>query len=451
MKIIVIGCGTIGRTIVEHVSKEGHNIIIVDVDKDKVEDLIERYDVVGVAGNGASLEILEEAGVKNADLVIAATSQDEINILACLVAKKSGADSTIARVRNPEYLRQAKLMQEELGLSMIVNPEYETSNEIMNMINLPSILKLEHFAKGKVNLIEILVDDNSPLVGETLISMAKKVKTKVLICAVQRGKDVIIPTGNFQIAAGDHLHITANANSLTSFLTEINLNDSPLKKIMIIGGGKIGYYLAEDLAKKKYKVKLIEINKERARTMAEALPKVTVIRGDGSDHDVLIEEGIKNTDACISLTSIDEENIIISMYANKQNVKKVITKLKRNTFASMLDDLGIASAVLPKDIVASKIISYIRAVSNKRGSNVITLYKLVNNRVEALEFYAKKKKKFFNKPLKELTIKENCLIACIIRDGNVIIPNGNDYIMLDDSVLVVTTHENFDDLSDVFE
>lgn len=451
MKIIVIGCGTIGRTIVEHVSKEGHNIVIVDADKDKVEDLIERYDVVGVAGNGASLEILEEAGVKNANLVIAVTSQDEINILACLVAKKCGAESTIARVRNPEYLRQAKLMQDELGLSMIVNPEYETSTEIMNMINLPSILKLEHFAKGKVNLIEILVDQNSPLVGETLISMAKKIKTKVLICAVQRGKNVIIPTGNFQIQAGDRLNITADANSLISFLTEVNLNDSPLKKVMIIGGGKIGYYLAEDLAKRKYKVKLIEINKERAQSMAEALPKVTVIQGDGSDHDVLIEEGIKNTDACISLTSIDEENIIISMYANKQNVKKVITKLKRNTFASMLDDLGIASAVLPKDIVASKIISYIRAVSNKRGSNVITLYKLVNNRVEALEFYAKKKKRFFNKPLKELTIKENCLIACIIRDGNVIIPNGNDCIMLDDSVLVVTTHENFDDLSDAFE
>lgn len=451
MKIIVIGCGTIGRTIVEHVSKEGHNIVVIDTDKDKVEDIIERYDVGGVVGNGASLEILEEASAKNTDLVIAVTSQDEINILACMVAKKVGAESTIARVRNPEYLRQAKLMQEELGLTMIVNPEHETSNEIMNMINLPSILKLEQFAKGKVNLIEILVDESSPLVGETLITMAKKIHTKVLICAVQRGKEVIIPTGNFEIKAGDHLNITADANSLISFLTEVNLNKSPLKKIMIIGGGKIGYYLAEELAKKKYKVKLIEINKERAQIMAEALPKVTVIHGDGSDHDVLIEEGIKNTDACISLTSIDEENIIISMYANKQKVKKVITKLKRNTFASMLDDLGIASAILPKDIVASKIISYIRAVSNKRGSNIVTLYKLVNNKVEALEFFAKKKKRFFNKPLKELTIKKDCLIACIIRDGNVIIPNGNDCIMLDDSVLVVTTHQNFDDLSDVFE
>lgn len=451
MKIIVIGCGTIGKTIVEHVSKEGHNIVVIDSDKDKVEDIIERYDVVGVVGNGASLEILDEAGAKNADLVIAITSEDEINILACMVAKKIGAESTIARVRNPEYLSQTKLMQNELGLSMIVNPEHETSAEIMNMINLPSILKLEHFAKGKVNLVEILIDENSPLVGETLISMAKKIKTKVLICAVQRGQEVIIPTGNFQIQAGDHLNITADANALISFLAEVNLNNSPLKKIMIIGGGKIGYYLADSLAKRKYKVKLIENDKERARELAEALPKVTVIEGDGSDHDVLLEEGIKNVDACISLTNIDEENIIISLYANKQKVKKVITKLKRNTFASMLDDLGIASAVLPKDIVASKIISYIRAVSNKRGSNVITLYKLVNNKVEALEFYAKKKKRFFNKPLKELNVKKNCLIACIIRDGNVIIPNGNDCIMLDDSVLVVTTHTNFDDLSDAFE
>lgn len=451
MKIIVIGCGTIGKTIVEHVSKEGHNIVVIDSDKEKVENMIERYDVVGVVGNGASLEILEEAGAKNADLVIAISSEDEINILACMVAKKIGAESTIARVRNPEYLRQTKLMQNELGLSMIVNPEHETSAEIMNMINLPSILKLEHFAKGKVNLVEILVEEGSLLAGETLISMAKKIKTKVLICAVQRGQEVIIPTGNFQIQAGDHLNITADANALVSFLAEVNLNNTPLKKIMIIGGGKIGYYLADSLAKRKYKVKLIENNKERARELAEALPKVTVIEGDGSDHDVLLEEGIKNTDACISLTNIDEENIIISLYANKQNVTKVITKLKRNTFASMLDDLGIASAVLPKDIVASKIISYIRAVSNKRGSNVITLYKLVNNKVEALEFYAKKKKRFFNKPLKELSVKKNCLIACIIRDGNVIIPNGNDCIMVDDSVLVVTTHQNFDDLSDAFE
>ena len=451
MKIIVIGCGKIGKTIIEHVSKEGHSLVIVDNNREKVEELIERYDVMGVVGNGASLDIQEEAGVKSADLVIAVTPEDEINILASMVAKKLGASSTIARVRNPEYLRQTKLMQEELGLSMVVNPEQETADEIINIVNLPSLLKLEPYAKGKVNLVEILVEENNPLIGETLITMSKKIKTKVLICAIQRASHVIIPNGNFKIEQGDRLSITANASSLVTFLKELNLIKSPLKNIMIIGGGKISYYLAKELSNKKYHIKLIEMNKNRAEEMAEALPKVDVICGDGTDHDLLIEEGIEATDACIALTNVDEENIIVSMYATRLKIKKVIAKIKRNSFLTMVNDLGIASIVSPKDIVASKIISYIRALSNKRGSNVLTLYKLVNNQVEALEFDAKKKEKFYNKPLKDLNIKENCLIACIIRDGNVLIPSGNDCIQLNDRVLVVTTHQQFDDLMDAFE
>ena len=451
MKIIVIGCGKIGKTIIEHVSKEGHSLVIVDNNREKVEELIERYDVMGVVGNGASLDIQEEAGVKFADLVIAVTPEDEINILASMVAKKLGASSTIARVRNPEYLRQTKLMQEELGLSMVVNPEQETADEIINMVNLPSLLKLEPFAKGKVNLVEILVEENNPLIGETLITMNKKIKTKVLICAIQRAGNVIIPNGNFKIEQGDRLSITANASSLVTFLKELNLIKSPLKNIMIIGGGKISYYLAKELSNKKYHIKLIEMNKNRAEEMAELLPKVDVICGDGTDHELLIEEGLEASDACIALTNVDEENIIVSMYATGLKIKKVIAKIKRNSFLTMVNDLGIASIVSPKDIVASKIISYIRALSNKRGSNVLTLYKLVNNQVEALEFDAKKKEKFYNKPLKDLNIKENCLIACIIRDGNVLIPSGNDFIQLNDRVLVVTTHQQFDDLMDAFE
>ena len=451
MKIIVIGCGKIGKTIIEHVSKEGHSLVIVDNNREKVEELIERYDVMGVVGNGASLDIQEEAGVKFADLVIAVTPEDEINILASMVAKKLGASSTIARVRNPEYLRQTKLMQEELGLSMVVNPEQETADEIINMVNLPSLLKLEPFAKGKVNLVEILVEENNPLIGETLITMNKKIKTKVLICAIQRAGNVIIPNGNFKIEQGDRLSITANASSLVTFLKELNLIKSPLKNIMIIGGGKISYYLAKELSNKKYHIKLIEMNKNRAEEMAELLPKVDVICGDGTDHELLIEEGIEASDACIALTNVDEENIIVSMYATGLKIKKVIAKIKRNSFLTMVNDLGIASIVSPKDIVASKIISYIRALSNKRGSNVLTLYKLVNKQVEALEFDAKKKEKFYNKPLKDLNIKENCLIACIIRDGNVLIPSGNDFIQLNDRVLVVTTHQQFDDLMDAFE
>lgn len=451
MKIVVIGCGTIGKTIISHVSKEGHVLVIIDDNKDKVEELIERFDVMGVVGNGASLEIQEEAKVKNADLVIAVTSKDEVNILACMVAKKLGAKSTIARVRNPEYLRQAKMMKEELGLSMVVNPEQETADEITNMLSLPSLLKVEHFAKGKVMLVELIASDDTPLVGETLISLSKKINTKFLICAVERGNDVYIPTGNFRIEKGDRINVTTDSEAIVDLLKELKLIRTPLKDVMVIGGGKISYYLAKELTSKKYKVRIIESNHERADELAELLPKATIICGDGTDHEILEEEGIKKMDACVTLTNIDEENIIVSMYAKNLGIQKVISKIKRNTFQGMLNDLGIVNYVTPQDLVAGKIISYIRALANKKGSNVLTLYKLVNNRVEALEFDAKTKSKLYNQPLKNLQTKENCLIACIIRDDNVIIPNGNDCIMLNDRVVVVTTHQNFDDLKDAFE
>lgn len=451
MKIILIGCGTIGRTILEQLSKEGHTITIIDEDKEKVEKLIEKYDVFGVVGNGASLDIQEEAGVKDADLVIAITSSDEINILSCLVAKKIGTGNTIARVRNPQYYRQSAVLKEELGLSMIVNPELETSTEIANMINLPSIAKIERFAKGRVTLVEILVEEGNPLIGENLISIAKKVKTKVLICAVQRGEEVIIPSGSFVIEKGDRINFTADTNSLNAFLTELNLIKTPLKKVMVVGGGKIGYYLAKELSNKRHEIKLIELKKEKAEELAELLPKVTVINGDGTDYEVLLEEGIESMDALVSLTGVDEENIIVSMYAKKLNVKKTIAKVKRGGLVGIVGDLEIINYVSPKNLVASRVISYVRALSNRRGSNVVTLYRLVNDQIEALEFIAKRDEAIYDKPLKELKTKDNCLIACIIRENKVIIPDGNECIKLNDSVIVVTTHKDFDDLTDAFE
>lgn len=366
MKIVVIGCGTIGKTVIKHVSKEGHSIIAIDDDKKVIEELIEKFDILGIVGNGASLDIQEEARTKDADLVVAVTSSDETNILACLVAKRLGAKSTIARVRNPEYLRQTEIMKEDLGLTMIVNPEQETADEIVNLIDLPSLLKVEHFARGKVMLVEILVEENSKLIDETLITLAKKINTKFLICAVQRGNEVIIPNGNFKIEKGDRISVTADTQLIAELLKEMNLISEPLKNILIIGGGKIAYYLAKTLISKKYKVKLIENNEERAVELAESLPKATIICGDGTDHDLLVEEGIETTDSCIALTNIDEENIIISMYAKKLKLPKVIAKIKRSSFLGMLNDLGIVNAVSPQDIVASKIVSYIRAISNKK-------------------------------------------------------------------------------------
>lgn len=449
MRIVIIGLGTIGRTVLKSLSGKGYTITVIDQDKDKVESLIEKYDVQGVIGNGASLDIQREAGVKNADLAIALTRSDELNVFACLVAKKIGIKNTIARVRTPEYRKQILEMKDELGISMIVNPEEDTANEIFNLINLPEIAKVERFAKGRVLLVEIVAEKGCALIGETLISIGKKLNSKVLICAVQRGDEVIIPSGNFMINEGDRIHFTSEASALREFLAEINIVKSPLKNIMVVGGGKIGYYLSFMLSKNKYKVKLIESDKQNAEDLAETLPKVTVINGNGAHHDVLIEEGIEAMDAFVALTNIDEENMIVSMFANKMKVRKTITQIKSDDLHEMLAELGINNTVSPKDIVANRVISYIRAIENSRGSNVLTLYRLVENRVEALEFLAKRPEKIYDKPLRDVKLKDNCLIACIIRDGKVIIPDGNTAICLGDNVIVVTTHKDFGDLHDI--
>lgn len=451
MKIVIVGLGTIGKTVLRSLSNMGHTIVIIDENKDKVENMIEKYDVTGVVGNGACMDILMEAGTQDADLAIFLTNSDELNVFACLTAKKAGVKNTIARVRNPDYRQQIRDMKDELGISMIVNPEKETAEEIFNLINLPSISQMEHFAKGKALLAEIVVDEGCSLIGETLISLGKQLKTKVLVCAVQRGDDVIIPSGTFMFEEGDRVHFTSDANSLRDFLAEAKLEKLPFKNIMIIGGDKTGYYLAEELSKKKFNIKLLESNLERAEELAEMLPKVTVINANGTQHDLLIEEGIEVMDAFVALTNIDEENMIVSMFANKMDVTKTITQIKNDELYDMLGELGIENTVSPKRIVADRIISYIRALTNKRGSNVLTLYRLVNDRVEALEFLAKKEEKFFNKPLKTIKTKENCLIACIIRENEVIIPDGNSHIQLGDNVIVVTTHKNFDDLNDILD
>jgi len=451
MKIVIIGLGTIGKTILKNLSGEGHTITIIDEDKAKIEALIERYDVFGVVGNGACLDIQREANMQDADLAIVLTNSDEMNVFACLVAKKIGVKNTIARVRNPDYRQQIMEMKDDLGIAMIVNPEQEMANEIFNIINLPSVAQIEHFANGRVSLVEVVAEPGCSLIGETLISLGKKLRTRVLICAVQRGNEVIIPSGHFTIEEGDRIHFTSPARALGDFLSEANLIKSPLKNIMIIGGGRISYYLADSLSQKKYAVKLIESNPARAEYLAELLPKVTIVCGNGTQHDLLIEEGIEAMDAFVALTDIDEENMIVSMFAKKKKVRKSITQIKTDDLYGMLDELGIENNVSPKHIVAGRIISYIRALANSVGSNVLTMYQLVNNQVEALEFYAKRQEYFYNKPLKELRTKKNCLIACIIRNSEIIIPDGNAQIKLGDNVIVVTTHKNFDDLNDVFE
>lgn len=450
MRIVIIGLGTIGKTILKNLASESHTITIIDDRREKVEELIEKYDVFGVVGNGACMDIQKEANVNEAELVIVVTDSDEVNVFACMVARKLGAKNTIARVRNPDYSKQINEMKDYLGISMLVNPEKDTANEIFNLISLPSIAQVEKFAKGRVLLVGIVAEKGCLLIGESLISLGKKLSNKMLICAVQRGERVVIPSGNFVIQEGDKIHFTSEVNMLGNILAEINLVKSPLKNIMIVGGNKISLYLAEQLSHSKYKVKLIESNKNNAEELAEMLPNVTVVCGNGRSHDVLIEEGIEAMDAFVAVTNIDEENMIASMFASKMKVRKAITQIKSDDLYGMLDELGIRNKVSPKHVVANRIARYVRALTNKRGSNVLTLSRLVDNQVEALEFAAKTQQKIYDKPLKELNIKKNCLIACIIRSGQVIIPDGNSRIVRGDNVIVVTTHKNFDDLADVF-
>ena len=450
MKIVVIGDGKVGRTIVEHTSKEGHEVIIIDKNPKVIEQIVDKYDVMGICGNGASYEIQKSASVNKADLVVATTSSDEVNILSCIVAKALGARFTIARVRSYEYNSQIDIMKKTLGITLILNPEYETAKEISNIINFPEAIRVDTFAKGNVDLVELYIPENSPLIDQSLSSIHSKYQVSILVCAVQRGDEVIIPDGNFVFKAKDKIHITASRNNVRAFLKKLGLIESKLQTVLIIGGGKISLYLAEQLIKNKYKVKIVEKDYKRCLELSELLSDATIIHGDGSDQILLQEEGINETDAVVCLTDLDEENIIVSMYASKQNVHKIITKVNKNTLFNLFETIDMASIVAPKEITASRIVSYVRATSNLRGSNVITLYKLVNNQVEALEFIAKDNKKIVNIALKDLKLKSKILIACIIRDGEVIIPSGNDMIMNNDSVIVVTTADKcLTELSDI--
>lgn len=451
MKIVIIGLGTMGETVLGSLEGEGHTVTLIDENEQVISRLIEKYDVAGVVGNGACMDIQKEAGVKGADLLVALTFSDEMNILCCLVAKHLGVANTVARVRNPDYSSQIIAMKDALGISMVVNPEKETAKEIFNLISLPSIAQIDHFAKGKVSLVEIVAEAGCALVGETLISLGKKLASKVLICAVQRGGEVIIPDGHFMIEENDCIYFTAEARVLGDFLSEVNLVKSPIKSVMIAGGGRTSYYLAEMLSSKKYRVKIIDKNHAEAERLAELLPRATVLEGNATHHDILIEEGIESTDAFVALTDGDEANMLMSMFAAKMQVRKPITLIKNDDLYDMLGEVGIQNNVSPKNIVSGTILSYIRALANKRGSNVLTLYRLVGNRVEALEFVAKKKESFYDKPLRELKTKDNSLIASIIRGTEVLIPDGNTCIKMGDTVIVVTTHKNFDDLNDLFE
>lgn len=449
MKIIIIGTGKVGKAILEHISKEGHDLCIIDSNPKIIDDLVNRYDISGVSGNGASYEIQRKAEVNKADIVITCTSSDEVNILACMVAKKIGAKNTIARIRNRDYYEQINFMKKDLGLSMVINPEQEAANEIVRILDFPQALKIDTFAKGKIDLMELYVSEDSPLVGLSLQNIRKLYQVQVLVCAIQREKEVFIPSGDSVILGKDKINITGNRNEILKFLNKLGIIKTRIDSVTVIGGGKISYYLSEKILKNHYSLKIIERDEKRCLELSELFPNADVICADGTDQEVLLDEGINHTDALISLTGIDEENIITSMYANNIKVPKIISKINRDNFASMFETTGMASIITPKNIAAIRVVSYVRALNNSRGSNVVTLYKLVNNEVEALEFTVNSHCRYLETPLKDVNFKKGILFAAIIRNNETIIPGANDYLKVNDSVIVITTNKFLDDLNDL--
>ena len=452
MKIIIVGDGKVGATLVEHLSNEGHDIVVIDRNQKVIEQMVNSFDVMGICGNGASYELQLEAGVGDSDLFIAATSSDELNILSCLMAKKAGTKHTIARVRNPEYLKQIPFFKDELGLSMVVNPEFDAANEIAKVLRFPNAINIETFYRGLVDLVELKIEAGNPLCDMPLTDIFNVFGVKILVCAVQRKNEVVIPRGDFVLKAGDKIHITAPRGVLVSFMKKLKIYKHRTRDIMIIGGGKMGYYLARQLCSTGgYNVKIIENDSERCEKLCEMLPEANIVHGDGTDRAILLEQGLDGQDAFVALTTIDEENIISAMYASSLGISKTVAKVNRVSY-QVLESIGMDSAFSSKAIAANRIIAYVRALENSgEESSVQTLYKLLGGQVEALEFKINLDFWGVGVPLKDLKIKSNSLIACIIRNHKVIYPGGNDSIEMGDRIVVVTKRDHISSINEIFE
>ena len=449
MKIIVVGCGKVGSALTAQLSQEGHDISVIDVDSRVVTDISNNYDVMGLVGNGASHEIQLEAGIENADLLVAATDSDELNLLCCLIAKKAGGCSTVARVRNPVYNSEISFIKEELGLSLTVNPEYAAATEAARVLRFPSAVQIETFAKGKVEIIKVRIPEGSVLDGCPLAQIHRRTGTDVLICTVERGDQVEIPNGSFVLKSGDVISIVASRQNTRDFVSRIGLKSRRVRDCMIIGGGKIAFYLAQQLLETGIRVKIIEKDRERCEELCDQLPKAVIIHADAANQDILMEEGIKECESFVTLTGMDEENLFLSMFAQNVSKAKVITKVDRLDFDEIIKRLDLGTLLHPKNITADNILRYVRALQNSIGSNVESLYKIIENKVEALEFEIRSDSPIVGIPLSELKVKPNVLIACISRGGRIIIPNGSSSIHIGDSVIVVTSHLGFGDIGDI--
>ncbi len=452
MKIVIIGDGKVGHKLTAQLSEEDYDVVLIDQNQNKLMNAVNQMDIICIHGNGADVEILKQADVPNADMLIACTSMDELNLLACLFAKRLGAKHTIARVRNPIYFEQLDLLKGDLHLSMAINPELTAADEIARVLLFPEASKVETFMKGRVELIEYVIKENSLLVGMPLAELYKTYQIKMLICAVRRGDEVFIPDGNFVLQAGDKIHITASRENLRLFFKKMGHRLTRVKKVIICGGGHVCYYLARRLLQAKMQVKIIEINEKRCEELCETLPEATIINGDASEQALLLEEGAKDADAIISLTGMDEENIIISLFGVSLGVEKIVAKVNEDNRARMVAGLGIDSIVSAKTATANTIMRYVRARKNSYSSeNVETMYRLIDGQVEALEFIIKKSSEYVGIPLKDLKLKSNNLIACIGRKRRIIIPNGDSHLEVGDSVIIVTRNRSVNSFRDILK
>lgn len=452
MNIIIVGCGKVGYTLVEQLSNEDHNIVVVDKNASKVQDITDNLDAMGVVGNGVSYQTLLEAGAATADLVIAVTGSDEENLLCCLISKKTGNCQTIARVRNPIYNSEIDFLKEEFDLAMIINPELTAAREIAKIFQFPSAIRVDTFARGKVEMLHCKLSKDSPLIGMQLAYLHQKLKVNVLVCEVIRGDEVIIPNGTFVFEENDIIAIASNRKNAITFFKNAGIMKNPVKNAILAGGGKISYYLAKALISSGIDVTIIEQNPVRADFLSTELPDATIILGDATDVSVLEQEEFQTADGFACLTGLDEENILLALHVNANSKAKTVTKVNRISFQNVIDKLDLGSIIYPRVTTANYIVKYVRsATAAQHDNNVETLYKLANGKAEALEFNITDRSGITDIPLQQLKIRKNTLIGSIYRNGKVIFPGGQDMIQVGDTVMVVLSGYCLSDIEDILE
>ena len=451
MKIIIIGCGKVGSTLAEELCEEDHELTMIDKNPQKIQQICESIDIMGSCGNGASIQILSEAGVEEADILIAVTGSDELNLLCCQIAKKVSQCHTIARVRNPVYHREVHFLRKKLGISMIINPEFASAMEISRLLRFPSAIKRDTFSKGRVELLKFKLLPEFKLSGLSVADIMDKLKCDILICGVERQGQVVIPNGDFVLKNNDMVSMMAVPKETAKFFRKMGIPTHQAKSTLIVGGGTIAYYLAKQLLEMRVDVRIIEQNKERCEMLSEQLPEATILQGDGTDKEFLLEEGLMHTDSFVALTNMDEENLMLALLARKYSNAKLIAKVNRIHFEEVVDELDIDSVIYPKNLAADHIVRYTRAMQNSLGSNVETLYKILDGQAEALEFVIREDSSVTNQRLMDLPLKDHLLVCYISRYGKLKMARGQDMLKVGDSVIIVTTHKGLHDITDILK